>query len=192
LSINGARARSLSARCVNGSGKGQEMAGLRTSLALSVAGHHIRMACWKQSRREQLINRNPRRESSPGSVRHHRALQKGRKHLMLNTLTVPVVLGIAFFLICSLPLSVFSFWIGRCARKIPIIDNNLPWTMRRARALRCTASCKRTSASCLTPDGAPSAGRANRRRTHDDSAHAAGCHSGRGDGEGRAGGTGGR
>jgi len=70
---------------------------------------------------------------------------------MLDTLTVPAVLGIALFLICSLALSVFSFWIGRCARKIPIIDNNLPWTMSRARALRCSASCKRMSASCLTP-----------------------------------------
>ena len=37
-----------------------------------------------------------------------------------------------------------------------------------------------------------SAGRADRCRCHDDSAHAAGCHSGRGGGEGRTGGTGGR
>jgi hypothetical protein len=36
-----------------------------------------------------------------------------------------------FWLTCSAPvMGMLGFWIGRCARKIPIIDNNLPWAMR--------------------------------------------------------------
>lgn len=43
---------------------------------------------------------------------------------------------------CSSALCFFSFWIGRCSRKLPIIDNNLPWTMHREQAVRCTARCE--------------------------------------------------
>ena len=32
---------------------------------------------------------------------------------------------------CSLAMCLLGFLMGRCARKLPIIDNNLPWTMRR-------------------------------------------------------------
>ena len=35
------------------------------------------------------------------------------------------------WLTCSAPvMGILGFWIGRCARRIPIIDNNLPWAMR--------------------------------------------------------------
>ena len=34
-------------------------------------------------------------------------------------------------------LFMFGFWIGRCARKLPIIDDSLPWTMHREQASRC-------------------------------------------------------
>jgi hypothetical protein len=35
------------------------------------------------------------------------------------------------WLTCSAPaMGILGFWIGRCARTIPIIDNNLPWAMR--------------------------------------------------------------
>jgi hypothetical protein len=37
----------------------------------------------------------------------------------------------AFLLLSSLVMGVFGFWVGRCARKLPIIDNNLPWTLHR-------------------------------------------------------------
>jgi hypothetical protein len=30
---------------------------------------------------------------------------------------------------CSSALGIFGFLIGRCARKLPMIDNHLPWTM---------------------------------------------------------------
>ncbi len=33
---------------------------------------------------------------------------------------------------CSLTMGLFGFLVGRCARKLPIIDNNLPWTMHRS------------------------------------------------------------
>jgi hypothetical protein len=27
-----------------------------------------------------------------------------------------------------------GFFVGRCARRLPVIDDNLPWTMHRGRA----------------------------------------------------------
>jgi hypothetical protein len=33
--------------------------------------------------------------------------------------------------ICSGVIGLFGFWIGRCARKLPIIDDKLPWTAHR-------------------------------------------------------------
>jgi alkanesulfonate monooxygenase SsuD/methylene tetrahydromethanopterin reductase-like flavin-dependent oxidoreductase (luciferase family) len=34
-------------------------------------------------------------------------------------------------LACSSALCVFGYFVGRCARKLPFLDNNLPWTLRR-------------------------------------------------------------
>lgn len=53
---------------------------------------------------------------------------------------------------CSFILCFFSFWVGRCSRKLPMIDNNLPWTMNREQSPRCTGGCevRRTS-----PPGPP-------------------------------------
>lgn len=45
---------------------------------------------------------------------------------------------------CALALFVFSFWLGRCSRKLPLIDDHLPWTMSRDLAPRCTADCRAT------------------------------------------------
>jgi hypothetical protein len=42
---------------------------------------------------------------------------------------------------CSALLCLFSFWVGRCSRKLPTIDNNLPWTISRDQARRCNADC---------------------------------------------------
>lgn len=33
---------------------------------------------------------------------------------------------------CSLTMGLFGFFVGRCARKLPILDNNLPWAMHRS------------------------------------------------------------
>jgi hypothetical protein len=33
---------------------------------------------------------------------------------------------------CSFAMALFGFFVGRCARKLPIIDDNLPWTMHRS------------------------------------------------------------
>lgn len=38
------------------------------------------------------------------------------------------------FLMLLLPASsaimgLLGFWVGRCARKLPIVDDNLPWTL---------------------------------------------------------------
>jgi hypothetical protein len=32
---------------------------------------------------------------------------------------------------CSSVLCLFGFFVGRCARKLPLIDNHLPWTIHR-------------------------------------------------------------
>jgi hypothetical protein len=41
------------------------------------------------------------------------------------------LLYILFLLLCSGFMGLLGFWIGRCARKLPIIDGNLPWTLNR-------------------------------------------------------------
>lgn len=33
--------------------------------------------------------------------------------------------------ICSAVMGLFGFWVGRCARRLPIIDDKLPWTAHR-------------------------------------------------------------
>ena len=35
----------------------------------------------------------------------------------------------------SFTLGLFGFFVGRCARKMPIIDNKLPWAIHRGQAL---------------------------------------------------------
>jgi hypothetical protein len=35
----------------------------------------------------------------------------------------------------SITLGLFGFFVGRCARKMPIIDNKLPWAIHRGQAL---------------------------------------------------------
>jgi|GEM_PF-1224622 len=35
-------------------------------------------------------------------------------------------------LACSFTLCVFGFFVGRCARKLPILDDNLPWAVHRS------------------------------------------------------------
>jgi hypothetical protein len=34
--------------------------------------------------------------------------------------------------ICSVVMGLLGFWIGRCARRLPIIDDKLPWTLHRS------------------------------------------------------------
>ena len=33
--------------------------------------------------------------------------------------------------VCSGVMGLLGFWIGRCARRLPIIDDKLPWTLHR-------------------------------------------------------------
>jgi hypothetical protein len=41
---------------------------------------------------------------------------------------------ILYLFLCSAILGLLGFWIGRCSRKVPIIDSNLPWTLNRAQS----------------------------------------------------------
>jgi hypothetical protein len=52
-----------------------------------------------------------------------------------------VIIYITLWLVGSFFLCLFSFWVGRCARKLPIIDEKMPWTMSRDQAPRCTGDC---------------------------------------------------
>lgn len=47
----------------------------------------------------------------------------------------------ALSLFCVLVLCLFSFWAGRCGRRVPIIDDCLPWTLRLDEAPPCAEDC---------------------------------------------------
>ncbi len=44
---------------------------------------------------------------------------------------MPILISMLLLLACSSIMCLFGFFVGRCARKLPIIDNNLPWIMHR-------------------------------------------------------------
>ena len=41
----------------------------------------------------------------------------------------------ALLLACTSVIGIFGFLVGRCARKLPVIDDNLPWAIHRSRSL---------------------------------------------------------
>ena len=43
---------------------------------------------------------------------------------------------------CSSILGLFGFFVGRCARKLPLIDNHLPWAIHRGQIPH-TEECQR-------------------------------------------------
>jgi hypothetical protein len=53
-----------------------------------------------------------------------------------------VIICTVLWLTASFFMCVFSFWTGRCARKLPIIDDHLPWTISREQAPRCISHCQ--------------------------------------------------
>ena len=53
-----------------------------------------------------------------------------------------IVIITTLWLTSSFFLCLFSFWVGRCGRKLPIVDDKLPWTMSRDHAPRCTRDCE--------------------------------------------------
>jgi hypothetical protein len=52
-----------------------------------------------------------------------------------------IIVGIALWLTSSFLICLLSFWTGRCARRLPVIDDHMPWTMSRDQAPRCPADC---------------------------------------------------
>jgi hypothetical protein len=42
-----------------------------------------------------------------------------------------ILIYVFLLLFCSAIMGLLGFWVGRCARKKPISDNNLPWTLYR-------------------------------------------------------------
>jgi hypothetical protein len=47
-----------------------------------------------------------------------------------------VMIYATLLLVCSFTLCVFGFFVGRCARKIPILDDHLPLAMHRGEITR--------------------------------------------------------
>lgn len=48
-----------------------------------------------------------------------------------RTLVMVIAIYAALSLTCSFTLCIFGFFVGRCARKIPILDHNLPRVLYR-------------------------------------------------------------
>jgi hypothetical protein len=67
-------------------------------------------------------------------------IANGRKRIR----AVIILLYLLLLPICSVVMGLLGFWIGRCARKLPIIDDNLPWTLRRRSDPDC--HCEHSSA----------------------------------------------
>jgi hypothetical protein len=44
---------------------------------------------------------------------------------------MPAAIYLLLLPACSFIMGLFGFFVGRCARKLPIIDERLPWTMHR-------------------------------------------------------------
>ena len=49
---------------------------------------------------------------------------------------MPVTIYVLLLPACSFIMGLFGFFVGRCARKLPIIDSYLPWTMHRSQIPR--------------------------------------------------------
>jgi hypothetical protein len=47
-----------------------------------------------------------------------------------------IVIFTIVWLAVAIFLCLFGFFLGRCARKLPIIDNRLPWTLSRDQVSR--------------------------------------------------------
>lgn len=43
-----------------------------------------------------------------------------------------IVIYTLIWLACSLTICLLSFFVGRCARKLPVIDDGLPWALHRS------------------------------------------------------------
>jgi hypothetical protein len=50
-----------------------------------------------------------------------------------------VIVCAILWLTSSFLIFLVSFWTGRCARKLPIIDDHLPWTISRDQGPHCPA-----------------------------------------------------
>jgi hypothetical protein len=77
----------------------------------------------------------------PGSL-NQRHSEGGASGMTIGRKGVTMILiCVSSALICAFT-SAFSFWIGRCARRLPIIDDKMPWTMSRAQLVKCPADAK--------------------------------------------------
>jgi hypothetical protein len=62
------------------------------------------------------------------------------------------VLYISVFLVFTFASSVVAFLAGRCARRFPLLDNHLPWTMHRGQP---SASTSDTWTKCESKPDQP-------------------------------------
>jgi hypothetical protein len=67
--------------------------------------------------------------------------------LIRKTLVMVIAIYIILMLACSFTLCIFGFFVGRCARKVPILDNNLPRVLHRGQVRYDTAQPTKESAA---------------------------------------------
>jgi len=64
-----------------------------------------------------------------------------------------IIANTFLWLACSFSLCLFGFFVGRCARKLPIIDNGLPWILSRGQIMR---ACEKEQEASEHTQGKPS------------------------------------
>jgi hypothetical protein len=68
--------------------------------------------------------------------------------------TLAMIIANTFlWLACSFGLCLFGFFVGRCARRLPIIDSRLPWTLSRGQIMR---ACEKEQEMSAHRQGKPS------------------------------------
>jgi hypothetical protein len=76
------------------------------------------------------------------------------------------------WLACSLSICLLSYFVGRCSRKLPVIDDGLPWVLHRSQVPDAAKGSLRWQA-----DGHAAPPRNTGRRPHASNAAAAGSRS---------------
>jgi hypothetical protein len=59
-----------------------------------------------------------------------------------------IVIFTILWLAIAIALCLFGFFLGRCARKLPFIDNRLPWTLSRDQVSRAEQQSQQNQQAC--------------------------------------------
>jgi hypothetical protein len=94
--------------------------------------------------------------ANSGHYEHKRPREIADMILGKGIRAVPILYCMSLLIACSVIMSLFGFWVGRCARKLPIIDDNLPWTLHRGQVPTATEErAKQDSGPARWPHALP-------------------------------------